>query len=114
MADPAALVIALLTNVIVERVHEGIGEVSGRVVVATLSPLCVVFFRYPEGMSISHFVDDWFEDNGLQPIVEVEPDHACQVFLPEDGVILSAVDYSSESRHTAPDVAVELVRDFLA
>lgn len=64
-------------------------------------------------MSISHFVDDWFEDRGLKPIVEVEPDHACQVFLPEEGVILSRFGGEGESRHTSPEMAAELVQDLL-
>lgn len=64
-------------------------------------------------MSISHVVDEWFENNGVQPIVEVEPDHACQIFLPEGGVILSLSSHSGESGHTSPDVAAELVRDLL-
>lgn len=64
-------------------------------------------------MSISHFVDDWFAEQGLKPVVEVEPDHACQVFLPEEGVILSQITRGGESQHTSPEAAAELVRDLL-
>ncbi|MGD7001948.1 hypothetical protein [Corynebacterium halotolerans] len=64
-------------------------------------------------MSISHFIDDWFDATGSLPIVEVEPDHECQEFLPEEGVILVPTVPGSGVEHTTTDDAAELVRDLL-
>lgn len=65
-------------------------------------------------MSISRYVDDWFEGKGSLPIVEVEPDHACQEFLPTEGVILVPPVERSGKYHSSLEETIDMVRDLLA
>lgn len=66
-----------------------------------------------EAMSISRYVDSWFEENGAKPIAEVEPDHSCQQFLPSDDVIIIAKNSQSGTDHTDLDAARNLVGKLL-
>ncbi|WP_156231557.1 hypothetical protein [Corynebacterium occultum] len=65
-------------------------------------------------MSISRYVDGWFEETGGLPIAEVEPDHACQEFLPSDGVILVPSYPDSGKSHSSLGETINMVRDLLA
>lgn len=64
-------------------------------------------------MSISRYVDSWFEENGAKPIAEVEPDHSCQQFLPSEDVIIIAKSPESGADHTDLDTVRDLVGKLL-
>lgn len=64
-------------------------------------------------MSISRDFDAWMADNGIVPEVEIVPDHACQVFLPSDGVRISLGQVEGEGEHTSSVVLSE-ARDLIS
>ena len=64
-------------------------------------------------MSISRDFDAWMAANGIVPEVEIVPDHACQVFLPSDGVRISLDHAEGEEGHTLP-AALSEARDLIS
>lgn len=65
-----------------------------------------------EGMSISRDFDAWLEDRGIVAEAEVIPDHACQVFLPVEGVRISLKQMEGEQGHNNSD-ELEAARNLL-
>ncbi|ANE04713.1 hypothetical protein [Corynebacterium crudilactis] len=51
-------------------------------------------------MSISRDFDAWMEEQGIISEAEVVPDHACQVFLPVEGVRISLKQMEGEKDHS--------------
>lgn len=67
-------------------------------------------------MSISRFFDAWMADRGIEPEAEVVPDHACQVFLPMDGVRIIPGGRDGEQHHMSTpglDAARSMVQEHL-
>ncbi|MBD8031213.1 hypothetical protein [Corynebacterium gallinarum] len=58
-------------------------------------------------MSISRDFDAWMAARGIVPEVEIVPDHACQVFLPSEGVRISLRHTEGEEDHIAPAALLE-------
>ncbi|BAU96831.1 hypothetical protein N24_2569 [Corynebacterium suranareeae] len=67
-------------------------------------------------MSISRDFDAWMDERGIVAEAEVIPDHACQVFLPMEGVRISLKQTEGEQQHNKSarlEAARAMVSDLL-